>query len=146
MIFEICDITNDCAATLSQLHAACFSDHWDESYFRNLSADFYGFMANCGVKNCGFILCRRVIDEAEILTMCVLSEYRNRSLGTQLLEKVLKYSSSLLVKKIFLEVADNNLPAVALYKRCGFEEVARRQNYYQSAGIPTDARVMQCLL
>jgi ribosomal-protein-alanine N-acetyltransferase len=105
MVVEICCRTNDCAVALAQLHAACFSEHWDESYFRDLSTNFYGFMINCGTKNCGFILCRRVMDEAEILTMCVLAEYRNKSLGTQLLEKVLEYSLSLRVKKIFLEVA-----------------------------------------
>jgi ribosomal-protein-alanine N-acetyltransferase len=82
------------------------------------------------------------MDEVEILTICVLTEYRSRSFGTQLLEKVLDYSQSSEVKKIFLEVADNNLPAIALYKRCGFEEVARRPNYYQSAEDSTDALLM----
>jgi ribosomal-protein-alanine N-acetyltransferase len=42
-------------------------------------------------------------------------------------------------KKIFLEVAENNMPARKLYERNGYKQIAIRRGYYN--GI--DAIIMQ---
>ena len=42
-------------------------------------------------------------------------------------------------KPITLEVNENNLPAISLYKKYGFKEVAKRKGYY--SGI--DAILME---
>jgi ribosomal-protein-alanine N-acetyltransferase len=38
------------------------------------------------------------------------------------------------VRTIFLEVEENNRPALSLYKRAGFTVVGRRERYYQEPG------------
>ena len=35
------------------------------------------------------------------------------------------------VQSIFLEVRQSNSPAIALYEKCGFKQIAKRKNYYQ---------------
>jgi len=43
-------------------------------------------------------------------------------------------------KRIFLDVAEDNEAARALYQKLGFAEVGRRKRYYQRAGAePVDA-------
>jgi ribosomal-protein-alanine N-acetyltransferase len=50
-------------------------------------------------------------------------------------------------KRIFLEVADDNIPALVLYSRIGFQEVGRRKGYYvRGVGPPVDALVLQLML
>ncbi|MDR1361951.1 MAG: ribosomal protein S18-alanine N-acetyltransferase [Holosporaceae bacterium] len=139
------EMTVDCAPSLSRLHAACFGEGWDEEYFRRLSLSphAYGFVADFDHTSCGFILCQGVMDEAEILTLCVLPEYRHKSLGRQLLEKTMEYSKSLRVKVFFLEVAEDNFPAISLYTSCGFTKVSKRTNYYQTACSSKDAYLMR---
>jgi ribosomal-protein-alanine N-acetyltransferase len=45
---------------------------------------------------------------------------------------------------LFLEVEDSNAPALALYERQGFREVARREAYYRKAdGSAATALVMR---
>jgi [ribosomal protein S18]-alanine N-acetyltransferase len=46
---------------------------------------------------------------------------------------------------MFLEVATDNLPAQALYRAFGFDEVGRREGYYQRAdGTRISALTMRC--
>jgi ribosomal-protein-alanine N-acetyltransferase len=48
------------------------------------------------------------------------------------------------IRTIFLEVEQTNAPALALYKRQGFTEVARRDAYYRLAdGSAATALVMR---
>ena len=50
-------------------------------------------------------------------------------------------------KRLFLEVADDNIPALVLYSRSGFKEVGRRKGYYQRAnGAKADALVLALAL
>ena len=45
---------------------------------------------------------------------------------------------------MFLEVAEDNIAALALYHRAGFAAVGRRRGYYHRAGAaPVDAQVLR---
>ncbi len=51
------------------------------------------------------------------------------------------------VEALWLEVAEDNDPARALYKGCGFQSVGRRAGYYlRGDGTRRDAVVMRRLL
>jgi ribosomal-protein-alanine N-acetyltransferase len=50
-------------------------------------------------------------------------------------------------KRIFLEVAEDNEAALALYRKLGFQEVGRRKRYYaRRDGEPADALTMALTL
>lgn len=75
----------------------------------------------------GFIIYSVIYENAEIIDLFVLEEYRKNNIGTKLLEKVLNKTKS---KNLTLEVNKNNKPAIKLYEKLAFEIVAIRKGYY----------------
>ncbi len=78
----------------------------------------------------GFILARRVLDEAEILTLAVQPEHRQQGLGQALVEAAALAVATAGAKVMFLEVAEDNASAMALYAKAGFERAGSRRDYY----------------
>lgn len=141
---------------LAKIHQASFSEGWSESSFRNMLIDpaFFGFVIgheeNKRKSDCGFILCRRVLEEIEIITFCVTPEHRGIGFGKLLIIETIKQASLILkqeancleVIKIFLEVAENNLRAIHLYSAFGFEKISTRSKYYKTPDGNADAHIM----
>ncbi|PSQ00944.1 GNAT family N-acetyltransferase [Halobacteriales archaeon QS_4_69_31] len=55
------------------------------------------------------------------LAVFVLHEYQNAGIGTELLETLLGYGQERGVEKVWLSVERWNEPAIALYRKLGFE-------------------------
>ena len=84
-------------------------------------------------------------DESEILSVVVAASAQGRGLAGKLLHLHLRRLAGFGVRTVFLEVGENNTPAIRLYRRAGFEQVSRRQGYYQDdAGRQTAALVLRC--
>lgn len=60
----------------------------------------------------------------------VVPQYRNKKIGSLLIENLIKIAEEKKVKNITLEVNINNLYAIKLYNKYGFEVVAIRKGYY----------------
>ena len=100
--------------------------------------------ARIGQHFAGFIISRMAADEAEILTVAVEARFRGRSVAGSLLRYHLGRLAAFGIRTVFLEVEDGNTPALHLYKRAGFVEVARRDGYYpHHAGKPVDALLLR---
>lgn len=138
--FALIDATLAHVDVMAALHAGCFKVAWSAKEFQELLVlpTVFGFIAQQDFKKsgpvAGFILCRAAGDECEILTLGVLSEYRRRGIADLLLQHFLSTAEEIGVRKIFLEVSENNNPAIALYQGAGFSEVGRRPDYYLEAG------------
>ena len=89
------------------------------------------------------ILLRSVADEAEVLTICVAPESRRAGLGRDLLRAGLSLLGAGQIARVFLEVAEDNLPAQGLYQSEGFVEVAERRDYYRRGESHVSARVLE---
>lgn len=125
---------------LARLHAQAFSAPWSASEFADLLAQL-GVLAM--VEPEGFILIRVVLDEAEILTLAVAPSARRHGLGHRLVEAAAVAAAQAGATRLFLEVAEDNVAARALYDRAGFAQIGRRKAYYAAAdGSRTDAVVM----
>lgn len=85
---------------------------------------------NKGVDS-GFLIFRTILDEAEILSIGIAKEERRSGLAELLLQDCLTRLRNHGVKKIFLEVAEDNIEAINLYKKIGFSQNGRRKNYYK---------------
>lgn len=131
-------------ADLAAIHAACFTSPrpWSEAEFAGyLSSDRVFLCAETG----GFLLGRVIADEAELLTVAVLPHAQGRGIGTRLVTAFLTESAKRGAVQAFLEVAETNAPARALYARAGFAESGRRKGYYTVPnGASVDAIVMSC--
>jgi ribosomal-protein-alanine N-acetyltransferase len=92
----------------------------------------------------GFALFRAVADEAELLTISVMPEVQRGGIGAELLAACGEGARSAGAARMFLEVAEGNLAARALYDRAGYRECGRRRGYYQRPdGSRDDALVME---
>jgi [ribosomal protein S18]-alanine N-acetyltransferase len=134
------------ARKLSQLHGASFNRGWSETEFEQLLAErnTLTHRLRAGTETIGFIISRLAADEAEILSVAIDGGWRGRGLSRQLLQTHLGHLAGRGIRTIFLEVEENNLPAVRLYRGCGFEVVGRREQYYRDpSGQLLSALVMQ---
>lgn len=71
-------------------------------------------------------------DKAQINSLVILKEFRNKGYGYKFLNFIFKKLDELRVKEITLEVRPSNLAAMNLYEKCGFKQVAVRKNYYNN--------------
>jgi ribosomal-protein-alanine N-acetyltransferase len=124
----------EAAALLGALHAASFPPNqaWDEAAMVSMLGlpGHFGLIAVDGAMPLGFVLGRVQAAEAEILTLAVLAEARCKGIGRALVEGLLAAARARGAEEVFLEVAEGNDPAKALYARAGAKEVGRRPRYY----------------
>jgi ribosomal-protein-alanine N-acetyltransferase len=127
------------ADTLAAVHAEAFDHPWDAVAIADLlsQAGVFGI----AVKG-GFILCRVVLDEAEILTLAVRPGARRQGLARQLTRAAGDAARSLGADRLFLEVAEDNMAARGLYADAGYVETGRRRAYYETAQGRTDALIL----
>ena len=134
------------AAAIATLHGASFRRGWSEQEVDGLLLDRHviAHRALAGGKFAGFIMSRLVEDEAEILSVAVARAAQGRGLARSLLTLHLRRLAGLGARAVFLEVDEHNAPAIRLYNRAGFHEVARRPNYYAApGGKPANALVLR---
>ncbi|SLN53062.1 ribosomal-protein-alanine N-acetyltransferase [Aquimixticola soesokkakensis] len=117
-------------AALAALHAVCFTTPrpWSETEFSGMLA-LKGVFLHCAAQ--GFVMGRVIGDEAELLTIAVHPEARLRGQGRALLGAFEDQARTQAASKAFLEVADDNTPARALYETNGWSESGKRRRYYR---------------
>jgi [ribosomal protein S18]-alanine N-acetyltransferase len=123
------------ARAMAALHAASFHRAWSDGEFADLLAhsNVVADRVIVGRRLAGFILSRIAAGEAEILSVAVKPARRGKGLGRSLLDWHLRRLAGRGVEAVFLEVAEDNWPARALYRRAGFSDVGRREGYYPEA-------------
>lgn len=129
-------------ASLARLHALCFTypRPWSEAEFASLLSGPGAFLVGDPQ---GFALGRAIAGEAELLTLAVAPCARRQGLGRRLLDRFLADARTQGSAIVFLEVASDNAPALALYRSAGFSECGRRSGYYAGPGPrKTDALVL----
>jgi Fur family ferric uptake transcriptional regulator len=144
------------AAELALLHAGLFdgASAWDAAGFKALIADpgTLAFAAGPGAVSVekspapwGLIVGRVAADEAELLTLAVVRERRRLGIAARLVEKLRRAAAKRGARRLYLEVADGNGAARALYAHLGFEETGRRRGYYVHAGAQPEDAIIMCL-
>lgn len=76
----------------------------------------------------GFLIVHRFDDEAHIINLVVLPEFRRQGTARLLLDDLLSTS----VRDVFLEVRETNTAAISLYLSAGFELTGIRKEYYSN--------------
>ena len=132
------------------LHSEAFDRPWSGDEFAALlsTPGTFGFLArrigNPAAPPVGVVLVRQAADEAEILTIAVGKRARGQGVGRLLMDQVLQRLHAERARSLFLEVDEENAPALKLYGRLRFAEVGRRPAYYADAhGRRTSALVLK---
>ncbi len=82
-----------------------------------------------------------VVDDAELVFLCVDKDYRRQGVAEFLLKETIKMINQPL---IVLEVRSQNLAAINLYKKLGFKDIGMRKNFYSFPD--DDALVLELIL
>lgn len=136
---------------VAAIHAACFHDAWDVAVLRQVleMPGAFGLVARWGARDAmiGFALARLAGDECELLSLGVAPQHRARGVGRVLLRAAMTQAAAADARNFFLEVAENNIPAIMLYRAHGLVQVGQRADYYENPdGRRTMALTMRCEL
>ncbi len=73
-----------------------------------------------------------IIDELNIMNIVTKKVCRNLGIGSSLLQFIINFARDNNCTSITLEVNENNLPAIRLYKKYNFKVVGLRKKYYNN--------------
>ncbi len=131
------------AAIVAAIHRAAMPEAaWSEDAWRSLIAapGARTRIAMDGPAPAGFLHLRRAGGEAEVVMIATHPSTQRRGIATALLEDAVACLDG---RTLFLEVAESNDAARALYAGFGFEPVGRRPRYYRTASGREDALVLR---
>jgi ribosomal-protein-alanine N-acetyltransferase len=139
---------------LSALHAGSFCKPGDERWSAQAFADVLGMPGSfCllasvtgpdGPRPVGFCACRVAGPESELLSLGVLPDQRRQGTARQLILRSMGRCVEAGAREMYLEVAEDNPSAQALYRALGFFQVGRRKGYYQRLdNVKVDALTMR---
>jgi ribosomal-protein-alanine N-acetyltransferase len=133
---------------LAVLHAASFDRPWsaDEIEAMASSPGCFGMAAVEGREILGFILMRVAAGEGEVLTVAVDPAARRKGVGRALMTAAAETAKACGAEHIFLEVAEDNDAAQALYAVSGYEPAGRRPGYYARGLGKVDAILLRARL
>jgi ribosomal-protein-alanine N-acetyltransferase len=120
------------AEAMAALHALAFDAPWSAHEIASLIGGPGGFALLVEDVDglVGFVLCRVMLDEAEVLTIAVGPPSRRGGVGGALLAAAMSAARAAGGRAMVLEAAEDNAAALALYRGAGFAEVGRRCGYY----------------
>jgi len=132
---EIDDI--ECVAAIDR---EIFPDPWSETglFSYLIRNDTVFLVAEDGDGIAGYCGCQCAADEADIITVAVMSGKRRAGIGRELLYELICLAKAHGAANIYLEVRTGNEPAKALYRDFGFTELGIRKGYYSD---PTEDAV-----
>ncbi len=110
-----------------------FDDFWNYNILKEeLSSDSSKYIvAITKSEVIGFAGIKFALDQVDIMNIVTRKNYRNKGVGTLLLRELISICKEFKANSIFLEVSEDNEPAIKLYKKLGFENVGIRKNYYK---------------
>ena len=78
--------------------------------------------------------------DSDVQTIAVSPTAQGRGLGRALLEELIAIAERHECTQLLLEVRSDNVSAIGMYERFGFESISRRRDYYASG---VDALIMR---
>ena len=124
----------DAARATEILKGSPEAAQWTELGFRELLnwPGVVALVSEGGGKMTGFVVARRLGEEAEILNLAVSLEKRRSGRGGALLDAAMQEFRRRHVSRVFLEVRESNDSAIAFYAKHGFLKTGRRAGYYRN--------------
>lgn len=119
------------AEAMAAIHAASFDKPWSALDMSvHLGRDL---CLGSGSPLASFVILRRSDVDAEILTVATRPGKRGKGRAGELISQAACRLAGDGLRTVFLEVAEDNDSARALYDRLGFEAIGRRPGYYRRA-------------
>lgn len=140
-------MSHDDLPQVSGIERKSYDFPWSHGVFRDCLLAGYGcIVLDRDDAIAGYGILSVAAGEAHILNLCVDPDFRRLGYGDRLLDEILSRARAAGVREIFLEVRPSNLPALSLYRKKGFRQVANRRAYYQARHGREDAAVLSLVL
>ena len=110
----------------------CYFDWTYDNFVSSLKSNNIFLKAVSEEKIVGFLIAEDLIDSYNLLLIAVREEFKNQNIATKLIKKLENIAKNKNIEKIWLEVKENNFPAINLYKKNDFKNIYLRRNYYKS--------------
>lgn len=126
---------------IAALERECFSTPWSEAMLTEVLFDAQASFIVAESEDggvLGYAGLHVVLDEGYIDNVAVEPDARRHGVADELLDVFCRFGQAHLAF-LTLEVRASNAPAIALYRKHGFEEAGRRKNYYTK---PTEDAVI----
>lgn len=131
---------------LADLERKCFTRFWEEEDLRK-ELEENPFSQTWILEDegnvVGYLIFWKIFEQASIVRVGILPEYRLRGFGENLMKEALLVLKRENLEQVNLEVDEGNTPAIRLYQKLGFVPVNRIPHYYQDGA---DALRMICYL
>jgi len=141
--YTIVELVDEDIEAILEIEQVAFKSPWPrevfEMEFKNNRAYNIVCVDNTGTL-VGYCLSWLIYDEIHILKVAVNESCQNQGLGRSMIEDTLEYFIAKGANHAILEVRLDNVSAIALYEKLGFEEIRIRKNYYRETG--EDALIM----
>lgn len=121
------------ARDMAAIHAESFERPWPALDMATHSQRDICLGLEHDARLAAFIILSSVAQQSEILTIATAKAARRKGLGRQLLSGAIERLKGQGTTEIFLEVAEDNLAAIGLYKDLEFQPIGRRPGYYRRA-------------
>ena len=133
MTYEILPLTAAHISQAAEIERLCFSDPWSEKmlaeHLANPCSLTLAAVGDTG-RLLGYVGLLAVVDEGYITNVAVRPDCRRQGVAAALLDALEAQGKERELAFLTLEVRASNAPAIALYRKHGFEEAGRRKNYY----------------
>lgn len=123
-----------------------FDDFWSYSVLKDeltSKNSTYFVVKNKENKILGFAGIKIILDEAEIMNIVTKKDCRNQGIGKLLLNRIILEAKNINIRKINLEVNENNTIAIHIYEKFGFNKDGKRKNYYQDQNAILMSKILE---
>lgn len=129
---EIIPMKEDDIEEIAVLEQSCFTVPWTKAAFKDeLDNQMAAYFVAKEKEQCvGYAGFWKVAGEGHITNVAVLPQFRQKGVGSLLIEALIKQARMDSLWLLTLEVRQSNYPAQQLYKKYGFEKIGERKRYY----------------
>ena len=127
-----------------RINSETLPEHYSDYFYYEILKDFPStfLVADQDASVAGYIMCRMeyglsmtkrfgLAKKGHIISIAVLSQYRNKGIGTMLIKEALEEVRKASGKECYLEVRITNEEAITLYKKLGFAVTSTLHGYYK---------------
>lgn len=122
---------------ISKIENDCLDCPWTKEIIKKTIADndyiFFVYFDSITRQICGYGSCHKIMTTGEIGNIAVSKNYRRKGIAKKILQHIIDNCNQDNMEEIFLEVNENNSPAIKLYANAGFVNISIRERYYKNA-------------
>ena len=131
---EISLMNNTDFEAISPILSSEFDDFWSTNTLKeelqNENSTY--IVAKINQEIVGYAGIWKSVDDVHITDIVVKKNYRQKGIGSTLLQELISLTKKMNYKELTLEVNAKNDPAKKLYLKYGFKELGIRKNYYHN--------------